>query len=205
MASLRSKVIRLAHSRPELRPALLPLLKAASEEENESEAQARAILEKNLEPLKRGFWKPPHNLALNFALMGANLWTFTILPLFWKKQGYRADLNGIVIQPLWRSVQSGTTLGYRNTSGFAILTPDVAQSIVSLIGRAESIQDTVREELRLIETHFGIEIPSQIKTSLASTDMLKVAKRRWRVDTLKLKKRLIPFDGSKPRDLGSFD
>jgi len=231
-ASLRSRVIRLAHSQPELRPALLPLLKAASafprvvreveehdraapssffrdkrgsQEENESEAQAREILEKNLEPLKRGYWKPPHNLALNFALMGANLWTFTILPLFWKKQGYRADLNGIVIQPIWRSVQSGTTLGYQNSSGFSILTPDVAQNIVSLIGRAETIQDTVREELRMIEMHFGIEIPSQIKASLASTDMLKVAKRRWRVDTLNLKKRLIPFDGSKPRDLGTFD
>lgn len=31
MASLRSKVIRLAHSKPELRSALLPLLKAGSE------------------------------------------------------------------------------------------------------------------------------------------------------------------------------
>jgi hypothetical protein len=206
--ALRSKLIRLAHQKPELRPDLLPILKSGGFEDEtdrlqRGEAEAKEILNREMEPLKRGFWMPPHNIALNFALMGANLWTFTILPLFWKKKSYRADLNGIVIHPAWRSVNHDR-LGPMSMSGFEYLTPAVAESLVAGFKRVETIPDTVKKEIRLIEQAFGIDVPSNISSQLVA-DSIKVAKRRWGVNTLKVKDRLIPLDGSKPRDLGAFD
>jgi len=198
MTTLRSKAIHLAQANPAIRGELLPLLKTAQD------SDARAFIEQELESLKKGgYWKPPHNLALNFALMGANFWTFTILPLFWQRKAYRKDLNGIVIHPIWTSVANGRTIGPKNMSGFSELDMKTAQDVVSTIRRAESVQDSVRHELKAIETQFGIDIPTSIVSDLIQ-DSLKVAKRRWGVDRMKVKDRLIPFDGSPARDLSAW-
>lgn len=151
-----------------------------------------------------GLWKPPHNLLLNRALMGYNLWVFTILPFGGAKRAYREDLNGLVIQPIWTSLSQGRTLGSLDMSGFSHLDIDTAEKLVQVINDADTISQTVAQELRAIETANGIKIPSTIEAVLMK-DALPTAARRWGVDRLRVKKRLIPLDGSKPRDLGSFD
>lgn len=206
--TLRANLIRLAHEKPELRDHILPILKSASGEgdlQKELDAQGRAIIQKDLDPLgKNAWWKPPHNLALNFALMGANFWSFTILPFAWKRKAYRADLGGIVIQPIWSSVDDGRGVGVMDMSGFYNLTPEIAEKIVSVITRAPTIHETVTKELKAIEQVFGIDIPNGVRSKLI-LEATKVAKRRWGVNRMRVKNRLIPLDGSKPRDLGSFD
>jgi hypothetical protein len=174
---------------------------------DEAEEEAHAILKRELAPLKGGdLWKPPHNLALNFALMGANLWVFTILPMFWKKKGYRTidGQEGIVIHPIWASVSQGGTIGPKDMSGFSHLTPEIAHKIVKAIKARKTIPETVGMELKALQQQFGIKIPAGVSTKIINQSV-KVAKRRWSVNRLRVKDRFIPLDGSKPRDLGSWD
>jgi hypothetical protein len=202
---LRTNLIRLAHENPDLRDQILPVLKQSSDDDlAKQEEEANAYLAANLESLPRGFWMPPHNLALNFALMGANLWRFTILPYGWQRTGYRQSLNGIIIHPIWTSVGDGRALGTMNMSGFSYLTMDVAKKLVAAFKDIETIPETVKKELVLLEKHFNIEIPGNVEGPLI-VESVKVAKRRWNVDRMRVKNRLIPLDGSKPRDLGSWE
>lgn len=199
--SLRDQVLRLASADPELRTHLLRALKATP---SEAEGSPEDRLKKELQPLgKNAYWKPPHNLAVNFALMGANLWVFTILPLFWQKKAYREDLKGIVIHPIWTSVKEGRTLGNVDLGGFREMNAQQVQALLGIFPKMPNIEQTVSKELAAIETHFGIQIPGDIQRTLIQ-ESLKTAKRRWGVDRLRVKNRLIPLDGSKPRDLGAW-
>ena len=147
-----------------------------------------------LEPLGgNAYWKPPHNMAVNFAIFGTNLWYFTLFPLYWKSNGYRPDLGSFTIRPIWRSFSDGS-LGY-NT-----LTDGVIKKLAATINKAKSIPDSVKEDLRVMETTWGIDIPDAIKNKLIQ-DSLKMAKRRWGVDHVRTPNTLVPLDGSKPRNL----
>ncbi len=175
-------------------PSLAQIIRLALSPEPNAEQKFQSMLE----PLgKNGYWKPPHNVAVNFALFGTNLWYFTILPLFWTKKSYREDLGGIVIHPIWISYKGGE-LGYNS------LTEKNIQQLMGIIQKAPSIHDAVKGELHQIEQHFHIEVPQTLKAKIIS-ESDKVAKRRWGVDRMKVRDTLVPLDGGKPRNLGTFE
>lgn len=209
MSDLKKALVRLASEHPDLRAELMPVLHQASEEDNDDEEdQARALLQSELEalPKRHALWKPPHNLLLNFALMGLNLWYFRVLPMFWQRNGYRTSrgTEGIVIHPSWESTGSGRAVGHMDMSGFFHLDMDIAEKLIRAVKSSKPIPVTVAEELKDLETHFGISIPSSIKSEIVRQSVA-MAKRRWGVDRLKMRDRFIPLDGSKPWDLGSFE
>lgn len=162
-------------------------------------SQATEALNKELEVLQNGkaWWSPPHNYVVNGALMNLNGWVYTILPFRAALTAYRPAKNGkpegIVIDPNWApDDKDGEWTG------------KMAEAFAKYAKAQPGIQDTVRQELAGIERHFKIEIPNALKTVIVN-DSLKVAKRRWGVDRLRRKKILMPFDGSKPIQLGSWD
>ena len=169
-----------------------PVVRASDED---ARKEGRDILDQELEAFRKGhgWWLPPHNLGVNEALMGVNLWRFTILPLFPKKKAYSEEHNGIVIHPIWTSLGNDTY----------DLTPELAKKMIAAARKQPTIQEDVRKELKWMETYFKIRIPESIKSSLLK-EALKTASRRWSIDRLRVKDRLIPLDGSKPRDLGMF-
>ncbi len=169
---------------------------AVGEDEGNPEQLAREYLNDKLELFKKGhcWWLPPHNLALNMALLNWNLWRFTILPLFPKKKAYREDLKGIVIHPSWVPLKED----------FKVLTLNLAERVVAAMQQEPTVQETVRKELDWIEREFSLQIPSTVRSQLEK-ETLVTARRRWGVDHLRLKNRLIPLDGSKARDLGAFE
>lgn len=174
----------------------LAYIPKVSAEEDDEERLGMEYLQDHLEPFKKGsaLWLPPHNLCLNRALMGWNLWVFTILPHFPKKKAYRSDLNGIVIRPSWTSLPN---------KDFSAVDLKLAERLVSVMQKATTVQETIRKEMDWIEREFKIEIPSAIRSRMEK-ECLTMARRRWGVDLLRLKDRLIPLDGSKPRDLSSW-
>jgi len=187
-----TKVAKVAYTLMEL-----PLKVALEEDEDDPEKLGVEYLQDKLESFKKGhgMWLPPHNFGLNQALMGWNLWVFTILPMFPKKKAYNAEYNGIVIHPNWTPLK-GDRL-------FPEMDLDLAQKLVSIMQRSSTVQETVRKELDWIEREFKIEIPSGIRSKMEK-ESLTMAGRRWGVDRLRMKDRLIPLDGSKPRDLSSW-
>ena len=186
-----TRAVKMAHVLQELPPKVAI---DEDEEEEDPERLGMEYLQDKLEPFKKkdGMWLPPHNFGLNQALMGWNLWVFTILPLFPRKKAYNAEYNGIVIHPNW-SPMKGDRL-------FPEMDLELAQKLVSIMQRASTVQETVRKELDWIEREFKIDIPSSIRSRLEK-EALPTARRRWGVDRLRMKDRLIPLDGSKPRDL----
>ncbi len=159
---------------------------------------ATEFLNKNLEALpKHGWWQPPHNYVVNGSLMALNGWVFTILPFHAKLTAYRPAKDnspeGIVIDPNWGSDDKDAPW-----SGKA------AEIFTRYLKTRPSIPDTVRQELAAIERVFKIEIPSALQSTIIG-DSIKVAKRRWGVDRLRRKKILMPFDGGRPIQLGSWD
>lgn len=172
--------------------------RTAADDEDSAYQQGRAIMDQEMESFAkgRGWWMPPQNLGVNETLLGGiNLWRFSLLPMFPKKKGYSEKLNGIVIHPIWQPLSKET---------YGELDPDFAKKLVALARKSPTIQEDVRQELAWLEREFKIRIPEAIKASLIK-DAIKTAKRRWGTDRLRVKDRLVPLDGSKPRDLGSFD
>lgn len=163
---------------------------------------AYELLNKELTKFPKGncWWDPPRNFAINSALMGINLWKFSILPFHPLKRAYRAPggslPEGIVIHPNWHPLNDKT------------YPDDNIEIVQKMIAMAKSfgvsLQETVVEELKLIETKFGVKVPDAIEAKLR-LEVLKIATRRWSTNRLKTKDTLIPFDGSKPIELGAFD
>jgi len=190
---LLSRLTRLASSRPELLPHLTLVLKAAAEEGNSAEAR----LVSSLEFLgKNGYWMPPHNIVVNFALMGVNLWTFTTFKSFWKSMGYRTDLNALVLRLNWAPV-GDSVLGQKNMSGFASMNDAQVDHLLKTMKTIPSVEESVNKEFKLMEQHFGIEIPNAIQSAFAKK-CLAIAKRRWGVNRMRMKDLVLPLDGSKP-------
>jgi hypothetical protein len=155
-------------------------------------------------PKRNGWWDPPKNLALNSSLMGINLWSFSLLPYHPLKRAYRAASDrfpdrfpeGIVIHPNWHPV---------NDKVYSDDDPEIAQKMVQMVkGFNSTLQSTVVEQMRWIETKFSIKIPDFIEAKL-KLEVVKIATRRWGANRLKTKDTLIPFDGSKAIELGTFD
>lgn len=159
------------------------------------EKAASKFMDENFEQLDRGWWIPPHNLHVNQTFLGVcNLWVFTILPMFPKKKAYSEKLKGIVIHPTWHPTQDADF----------DLTENYAKRIYVAAKNSPTVQETVRKELAWIETEFQIRIPDSIQAKLVK-DALPTAIRRRSANRLRTKDRLIPLDGSKPRDLSSFE
>lgn len=142
------------------------------------------------------WWMPPRNVVLNQTLLGGfNLWRFTILPLFPERRAYSEKLGGIVIHPIWRPLGSQTLE----------LTLDTAKNLVAGIRKSPTVQDDVRKEIDWIEKKFSIRVPEAVVAKLVK-DALPTARRRWNVDRLRVKDRLIPLDPMMaPRDLDSLE
>jgi hypothetical protein len=165
----------------------------AEGDEKSDEKAAQTYLDTSCErmPRKAAWWVPPHNLLLNQTLMGRfNAWRFTILPFFAKATAYKEALGGIVIHPIW--VPADDRL--------FDLDEEMAKRMVGAMRKAATIQEDARQELAWMEHQFSIRIPDAIKAKVLK-DTLAAAKRRWGVDRLRVKDRLIPLDGSAPRDL----
>jgi hypothetical protein len=167
------------------------------------EKRAREYLDQNAKKGKKHeWWVPPHNFMINQALMEWNFWAFSILPMFPAKKAYRpanpktGRPEGIVIHPLWNDL--------RDMPSVKMLTVKLAERLVSAAKTYPTVQESVKEELRWIEEKFKVTIPEPIKAKLIA-EAPKVATRRMAVDRLRVKDTLIPFDGSKPIDLGMFD
>lgn len=160
-----------------------------------SEEAAIDYLDSSTERLPKrqaAWWLPPHNLALNQTLLGGyNLWRFTILPLFPKNKAYNERLQGIVIHPSWWSVDRRTLTG---------MDLDLAKKLVGAMNQAPTVQEDVRREMAWIEREFSIVIPEAVQAKIIK-DALPTAKRRWSVDRLRLKDRLVPLDGGPVKDL----
>lgn len=142
------------------------------------------------------WWMPPRNVVLNQTLLGGfNLWRFTVLPLFPERRAYSEKLGGIVIHPIWRPLGSQTIE----------LTLETAKKLVGGMRKSPTIQDDVRKEIDWIEKKFSIRVPETIVAKLVK-DAIPTAKRRWNVDRLRVKDRLIPLDPMMaPRDLDSLE
>lgn len=165
-----------------------------SDPEDESPEQAAvAILDAELEalPKKRAWWSPPRNFLINQGLSAYNFYRFTILPMYAARMAYNEALGGIVIHPIWTPL---------NNDYIRSLDVAAATKLVAIARKSATIQEDVRQELAWIERTFKIDIPDKIKATLTK-DALTTAKRRWGVDRLKTKNRLIPLDGSPARDL----
>lgn len=159
---------------------------------------AQAVFLENLETLPktgRAWWLPPHNMVINQTLLGGyNLWRYTVLPFFPKRNAYSEKLGGFIIHPSWVSIND------KHYDG----TKDFAEKVVAMMQKASTVQEATRAELDWIEREFSIRIPENIQGAVVK-DALPTAKRRWSVDRLRIKDRLIPLDGSPPRDIGSLD
>ena len=129
--------------------------------------------------------------------MGYNFWRFSILPYFPKRKAYREDLAGIVIHPIWHP-------DTKAPDHLRTLDVEQAKKLIAYARQAPTVQETVRLELAWMETTFSIRIPEAIQGKILK-DTLATAKRRWGVDRLRVKDRLLPLDGSAPRDLGGFE
>jgi hypothetical protein len=153
----------------------------------------------NLESMPKArsaWWLPPRNVVLNHALLGGfNLWRFTILPHFPERRAYSEKLGGIVIHPIWRPI--GDKTGKLDLAS--------AERMVAGMRSSPTVQDDVRKEIDWIEKKFSIRVPETIVAKLVK-DALPTAKRRWNVDRLRVKDRLIPLDPMMaPRDLDSLE
>jgi len=165
-------------------------------------AEVFGVFDKELTkfPKKTGWWDPPRNIAINSALMGINLWVFSILPSQFGKRAYRSATDrlpeGIVLHPNWHPY---------NNKVYPDSNIELAEKLVKVVkGIGVKLQDTVVEELRSIETKFSVKIPDFIESKL-KLEVVKIATRRWSTNRLKTKDTLIPFDGSKAIELGAFD
>lgn len=160
------------------------------------------LLNKELTKFPKGncWWNPPKNIAINSALMGLNLWAFSLLPFHPNKRAYRAKSDrfpeGIVLHPGWHPLNNQT---YPDSE------LEIIEKMISTVkGFGVTLQDTVTEQIKWIETKFGIKVPAEIEATL-KVGVVKMATRRWHINHLKTKDTLIPFDGSKAIELGSFD
>jgi len=189
--------------------AVLARYKAASQDDEEGPSdfkQCMEYLDKHLTkfPKKNGWWDPPNNLAINSALMGLNLWCFVILPRFaGSAAAYRPKTDrlpeGIVIDPRWDPAPR--SLGGNETYPHTAKTAEV---LVKQISNVHDVRFTVNYQLGWIEKEYGVKIPSSVQSKLVG-DALKIATRRWGTDGLRRKRILVPFDGSKSIELGSWD
>lgn len=151
---------------------------------------------RNLEAIgDSAWWAPPRNLVAHKGRHGWGFWSFTILPLFANRCAFREDLNGIVIRPAWR-LASDKRVGK--------MSPRLASSVADQMSRYPTLAETIGKEVAWIEGSFGVKVPDGITAGLLQ-DVEGQARRRWGMNKLKAKDRLIPFDGSKPRDLGPWE
>jgi hypothetical protein len=189
--------------------SIISRYKTSSQDDEEGPSdfkQCIEYLDKHLTkfPKKNAWWDPPNNLAINSALMGLNLWCFSILPNFAGSAAtYRPKTDrlpeGIVIDPRW--VPAPRSLGGNETYPH---TAKVAEILVRQVSKVNDVQYMVKYQLDWIEKEYKIQIPSSVQSSLVG-DALKVATRKWGVNGLRQKRILIPFDGSKSIQLGGWD
>jgi len=169
-----------------------------AEDERTEYGQMVDYLNQNSKKFKKGhaWWVPPHNLAINTALMEMNFWYFTVRPLLARPYipaGGRLP-EGIVIDPHWTSFKDR---GWGHTK-------EAAEEAINLAKRMKTVEASVREDLKEMETKAGVNFPENLVSKIVG-DSLKVAERRWGTDNLRRRRILIPIDGSKAMELSQFD
>jgi hypothetical protein len=180
-------------------PGDIGAIAAETEEEEKSDyGHMVDYLDQNAKKFKKGhaWWVPPHNLAINAALMEMNFWYFTVRPRFSKVYRPASDRfpEGLIIDPDWNSFKDP---GWTHTK-------NAAEKAVELAKRMRTVPEAVKQDLKEMEAAAGVNFPDSIVSRIVN-DSLKVAERRWGTDRLRRRKILVPFDGSKPMELGSWD
>lgn len=148
--------------------------------------------EAKLQPLgKSAWWVPDRNLVAHRGKEAWSFWSFTLLPVYANKRGFREDLGSIVLRPVWRLA---TDLDVPE------MTTKIATRTIERMRLYPTLQDTAQREMAWIDQTFGVKVPDKIATALVCA-VGKQARLRWGVNRLLLKDRLIPLDGGKARDL----
>lgn len=145
------------------------------------------VIEQELEvlPPANAWWLPPRNLVLNqLAEDQYNLWRFTILPPHAQYRGYQEETNGILTRPAWVPLEK--TVG--------AIDEELADKLLVVFQKSETVQETVRKELDWLEATFQIRIPQAIEADLLRR-ILDIARRCWGVDPVRI---FVPLDGSQP-------
>ena len=162
-----------------------------------------AYMDANAVPFPKGtaWWIPGHNFAINVTMMGrVNLWQYTILPLFAEKSKDRVYRSaggtgeGLVVHPSW--------IQHHKFAGAYPTIPELAERMIAFAASTPTVSESVKSELKWVETKYHFAVPMEIKTRLMM-DAPKTAVRRWGVNRLKLKDIFIPFDGTKPMFVNS--
>lgn len=171
----------------------------AQAEDTESDfKQMVNYLDQNAKKFKKGhaWWVPPHNMAINSALMEMNFWYFTVQAEFARPYipaGERLP-EGFVIDPHWKSFKDR---GWVHSKASA-------EEALNLAKKMKTVEASVKEDLKAMETKAGVNFPDNLVSKVVG-ESLKVAERRWGTDNLRRRRILIPFDGSKAMELSSFD
>jgi hypothetical protein len=116
--------------------------------------------------------------------------------MFAAKQAYLPEGDDPVTEP------AGIRLGldwqphpqYRNETFPATLA--VAQKLVAFCRKHRTVGETMKDELKWIETHFGVAIPSSVEAQYVMKSP-QIATRRWGINRLKTPDVFIPLDGRK--------
>ena len=165
--------------------------------------EAEAYLNENLVnfPKKSDWWLPAHNLGVNMTLMGKiNLWVYSIFPTAAMVKGLDAAFRpegvdpvtepaGLVIRPMWVPHPK-----YRKEFPVTLKTVEL---LVQMAQQAVTVGETAQRQLKQIEAHAGITIPTGIKAKVIR-EAPQIAARRWGVNRLRVKSTFIPLDGRKP-------
>jgi len=165
--------------------------------------EAEAYLNENMVkfPKKNGWWLPAHNLGVNMTLLGKiNLWVYSIFPTAAMVKGLDAAFRsegvdpvtepaGLVIRPMWVPHPK-----YRKEFPVTLKTVEL---LIQMAQQAVTVGETAQRQLKQIEAHAGITIPTGIKAKVIR-EAPQIAARRWGVNRLRLKSTFIPLDGRKP-------
>jgi len=165
-----------------------------------TEPEAIDFLNGNMVPFQKGtgWWLPAHNLGINQPPMGGlNLWAYTILPMFPRKEAYVPPGDnpvtapaGIVIRPVWVPHKKYADRIFPGDMG-------AAEAVVKQARIAPSVTETTKQEFAWLEKTFGITIPNTVKSKYAQ-QAPKLAARRWGVDRTRTSRTFVPLDGRKP-------
>lgn len=173
--------------------------RTAEEEERSDYGQMSDYLDKEAKKFKKGhaWWVPPHNMAINAALMEMNFWYFTIKPVKFTTKWFREATDrypaGFVIDPGWAPFKDG---GWDHTL-------KAAEAAVKLAKQMRTITEAIKKDIDEMEAETGQKFP-EASASKIINEAQKVAERRWHIDRLRVKKILVPIDGSKPMELSSW-
>lgn len=179
--------------------SLFRIIRLANPHEGAAAKTPEARLIKSLKHLGSNtgtvYWNRPHNLAINIVEGRASLWKFSILMRNWDKYAYVPARDGVVVYLQFHPTD-GSILGTPIPGGFFKIEEDSVDRALSAINSAPTIEETVNQELDMIERKFSITISPKIRARIVWES--NMASRHWDVDPVK-KHLIFPLDGGKMR------